>query len=148
MAHLSKKSIYKAADFFLSVFIPLLVGGLIYFWTRSHSLPFLYWIDKAFSLKPVRKLQFPDWVTFHLPDGLWTFAFCSFILIIWRRRIDKQSLLWLIVSFLVAIVLELTIGTFDFKDLWFIIAGGLLAVAIHPGNKFFITNKTKLHVHN
>lgn len=131
------------ADLGLTVATPLLLGGLIYYWTRQHSIRFLLWFDQQLNLRPVTKLHLPTWVSFHLPDGLWTFAFSSLLLILWRRRIDKESFLWLCLPLVTAIVLELTFGTFDYQDLWFILAGGLLPFVTYPQNQFLLTQKIK-----
>lgn len=142
MRHFMKRQPRIWADLILTVATPLLLGGLIYYWTRPHSILFLSWFDRQLSLKPITKLQPPAWATFHLPDGLWTYAFSSLLLILWRRRIDKESIAWLCIPLLTAVILELTFGTFDFQDLWFILAGGLLPFVAHPNNKFLITQKT------
>jgi hypothetical protein len=131
-------------DLALTVATPLLMGGLIYYWTRQHSIHFLSWFDQQLNLRPVARLHLPTWMTFHLPDGLWTFSFSSLLLIVWQRRIDNESILWLSLPLVTAIVLEITFGTFDFQDLWFILGGGLLPFVAHPKNQFLLTQKIKI----
>ncbi|MEI6266089.1 MAG: hypothetical protein WCP74_13395 [Sphingobacteriia bacterium] len=143
-----KKTLNIWIDFLLTVTIPLFLGWFIYYWTRQHSIHFLSWIDQQLNMRPVTKLHLPSWVTFHLPDGLWTFAFCSLLLILWRRRIDIESIVWLSIPLLTAVFLEFSIGTFDIKDLLFILLGGLLAFIAHPKNKFYSLKKINQNEQN
>jgi hypothetical protein len=75
--------INKVSDILLNVFLPLLLGGLIYL--VADSATFL----------PVKN---------YFPDGLWAYSFLSAILILWNRSLNY---FWIGLSFLVAICFEL-----------------------------------------
>lgn len=135
-------------DLLLTVATPLILGVMIYYFTRSHSIFFLSWFDHLINLKAFPALKLPAWVMFHLPDGLWTFAFSSMMLIIWKHHIDRESIGWVLFPLAIGVILELIIGTFDVQDLWFILAGGLIPLIAHPYNKYSITQKNRNNEEN
>ena len=57
----------KVYDSLLNVFLPLLVGL------------FIYWMDG--------RLKVPTVIRYHVPDGVWAYAFTSCMLIVWERKI-------------------------------------------------------------
>lgn len=113
-------------DSFAFVFLPLLLGAFIYYYTRPHSIYFLSWIDTLTQSEKIFKIGLPYWVVYHLPDGLWAFAFTSFFFIIWERKVSKKNIIWLLMPLVSAVLLEVSYGTFDFIDLCFVIIGGSL----------------------
>lgn len=120
---------------FIGVFSPLLIGGVIYYLTRSNTIYFLNWIDR---ISPFERPQmtFSETITYNLPDGLWSFALTNLLLIIWGCEINKKTCFWLIISLLIGVSFELFYGTFDYKDLFFILAGAIIPI--------FLTYKFKL----
>lgn len=124
-------------DLFLFVFFPLLLGMFIYYFTRPHSIYFLSWIDYIFPLQKTEKILLPYWVVYHLPDGLWAFAFSSVFLIIWERKVNQKNIIWLLTPLIIAIFLEIRYGTFDYTDLCFIIIGGVLPLLYIIVTQFF-----------
>ena len=70
----------------LFVYLPIILGVLIYIFFRSKSL-FYFYFFKLFNLDiyiiAARKYVFlhrkliPNWVIYSLPDGLWIFSFGS-----------------------------------------------------------------------
>jgi len=100
------------------VFIPLVVGALIYSIARDESIYFIQFFRLNFS-----KINLPYWIQYHLPDGLWAFAFSSLIAIIWQEVRSKGYYAWLAVLILVSVALEVFYGTFDWIDLVFILGG-------------------------
>lgn len=121
---LLKKQLIK--DLFLFVFFPLLLGMFIYYFTRPHSIYFLSWINYIFPSQIIPEIQLPYWVVYHLPDGLWTFAFTSVFLIIWEQKLNRKNIFWLLTPLVISATLEISYGTFDLIDLCFIIIGGSL----------------------
>lgn len=112
---------------------PLILGGLIYIAFRSQNLKMFTWfnnvgLDKlilAIRISTVTRINFPKWVVYNLPDGLWI---CSAILInavIWNSKINTRNLIWYLTIPLIAILAEffqrfnLISGTYDFLDLIF-----------------------------
>ena len=73
----------KVYDSFLNVILPLLAGVLI------------YWADG--------RLQIPRVIRYHLPDGLWAYAFVSCLLIVWERKIHWP---WIIGAMALCVVYE------------------------------------------
>lgn len=113
-------------DLLAFVFLPLLLGAFIYYYTRPHSIYFLSWIDNIFQSETTSKFQLPYWIVYHLPDGLWAFAFSSVFLIIWERKVNQKNIIWLLTPLIIATFLEIKYGTFDFTDLCFVIIGSSL----------------------
>ena len=133
----------KLNDILCNVILPLFLGGLIYYFTRQHSIFFLSYFDRLLNLHHTYHLELPPWTTYNLPDGLWTFSFSSILLIIWKRHINLQNLLWLLTPLTIAVFLEFTFGTFDKIDLFYILVGGLLPFFIHSQNKFSFKQKVQ-----
>jgi hypothetical protein len=70
-------------DGFLNVFIPLLAGLLIYRTEQYFRIPAL--------------------IRYHLPDGLWAYAFGSCMLIVWERKIHWP---WIVGAMAISVVYE------------------------------------------
>ena len=74
----------RVVDSFLNVILPLLAGV------------FIYWGDK--------RLHIPTVIRYHLPDGLWAYAFTSCMLIVWERKIHW---LWISGVMMLSVVYEI-----------------------------------------
>ena len=74
----------KAFDGFLNVFLPLLAGA------------FIYWADG--------RLKIPTVIRYHVPDGVWAYAFASCMLIVWERKIHWP---WISGVMIISVVYEL-----------------------------------------
>jgi len=136
------KSIY--AYIVCNIFIPLILGGYIYVFYRSINLNFWNWLnnysylislfrDTEFSF--VKSINLPNWVIFNLPDGLWSYAFCSFFFWGWKEKLSK-SIIYFIPPFGIPLFLELlqltpfVSGTFDMVDLYYSIIGFTLSYIV------------------
>ncbi|WHT40189.1 hypothetical protein QNH98_06100 [Myroides sp. mNGS23_01] len=110
------KSISKTGFWF--VFLPLLLGSLIYVMARDSSIYFLQFL-------PIKgyKIELPYWVQYHLPDGLWAFTFSALVALVWEDVQSTGYYVWLGVLVTVSIGLEVFYGTFDWYDLVFILIG-------------------------
>ena len=130
---------------FLSI-LSILFGGVIYIAFRSSSIILFKWIDYIMLIDPVENLRIvtlpyneylPDWFLYSLPDGLWMFSYSCIVLVIWKRKITKYSLLWLLSLPMISILLEVLQyydyfnGTFDIIDIVFFIFGSLLPILIN-----------------
>jgi hypothetical protein len=129
LERISSSRIFFAVSIFLSVIIPLLTGALIYMLSRERSIYFLRILPLHFE-----KISLPDWVKFNLPDGLWAFSFSSLISIVWKNSSEKNYYLWLIIISILSLLLEILYGTFDSKDILFVLAGLLIPVLIRNKN--------------
>jgi hypothetical protein len=104
-------------DLFLNCFSPLFFGNLVYFFSGSISL-FSFLKD-------------------HVADGLWAYAFCSALLIVWNRKILPG---WISAAFLSAVIFELlqylhfVPGTSDLYDVFTYFLCFVLALVL---NHFF-----------
>lgn len=147
MRHFMRNTLSFKKDLLLTVITPLIVGATIYFLTRPHSIKFLRWVDTTFQISSFKSLTVPSWIKFNLPDGLWTFAFLSFILIIWQRQIHICNAGWIMFPIAIAIILEFFYGTFDPLDICAIIVASFLSL-LHPKNKYFLTIKHDINVQN
>jgi hypothetical protein len=74
----------KLCDGSLNVFLPLLAGLLIY-----RAEPYM---------------RIPAWIRYHIPDGLWAYAFASCMLIVWDRRIHWP---WIIAAMTLSVLYEI-----------------------------------------
>ena len=134
---------------FLSIF-SILFGGFIYIAFRSSSIILFKWIDYIVLIDPVENLRIvtlpykeylPDWFLYSLPDGLWMFSYSCIVLVIWKRKITKYSLLWLLSLPMISILFEVLQyydyfnGTFDIIDIIFYIFGSLLPILINKKTK-------------
>ena len=130
---------------FLSI-LSILFGGVIYIAFRSSSIILFKWIDYIVLIDPVENLRIvtlpykeylPDWFLYSLPDGLWMFSYSCIVLVIWKRKITKYSLLWLLSLPMISILFEVLQyydcfnGTFDIIDIIFYIFGSLLPILIN-----------------
>jgi hypothetical protein len=100
------------------VLVPLSVGTFIYWAARPTVLAFSF-----YDFSPLSWSKYlPNWVLFNLPDGLWSYAFVSFTLILWQNNTSLSAKFWIMTAFLLGIVLEIgqyfgfISGTFDWLD--------------------------------
>lgn len=128
------------------VFLPLLIGGLIYLFFRPQSLllyklfPFTQ-IPKTFLnetaplLLPRLRIHLPDWVVFSLPDALWSFSGSHYLKSI---KASQKVCIWFFPAIGAgAEILQLTSwfpGTFDLLDLFFI---GLFMIFFYFQHAYF-----------
>ena len=130
---------------FLSI-LSIVFGGVIYIAFRSSSIILFKWIDYIVFTDLVENFRqitlpytecLPDWFLYCLPDGLWMFSYSSIVLVIWKQRITKYSLLWLLSLPIISIMFEVLQyydyfqGTFDILDIIFYILGSLLPILIN-----------------
>ena len=130
---------------FLSI-LSILLGGVIYIAFRSSSIILFKWIDYIVLIDPVENLRIvtlpykeylSEWFLYSLPDGLWMFSYSCIVLVIWKRKITKYSLLWLLSLPMISILFEVLQyynyfnGTFDIVDIFFFLMGSLLPILIN-----------------
>jgi hypothetical protein len=103
------------SDLTLNIFLPLILGGLIYL------------LADNFVTIP--------WIHYYIPDGLWAYAFASAILIIWQR---KLNLLWLLLMLIVNVFFEwmqfkaIIPGTGDLADIFIYLLFFMIALLFNP----------------
>jgi hypothetical protein len=134
---------------FLSI-LTILLGGVIYIAFRSSSIILFKWIDYIVLIDPVENLRIvtlpykeylSKWFLYSLPDGLWMFSYSCIVLVIWKRKITKYSLLWLLSLPMISILFEVLQyynyfnGTFDIVDIFFFLMGSLLPILINKKMK-------------
>ena len=132
----------------LFVYLPIILGVLIYIFFRSKSL-FYFYFFKLFNLDiyiiAARKYVFlhrkliPNWVIYSLPDGLWIFSFGSALFLDLKNYVKKLILFCFV--FFMTIVFEYIqfyygghgslFGTFDRSDLTCFSIGFILCIAIN-----------------
>jgi hypothetical protein len=129
-----KLSENRAFRFLLTVLLPLAAGVLIYLFCSPSTRYF-------FQFFPEPSVHFPlwNWVSFSLPDGLWTFSFVSFALIIFHEKNLARNV-FICVALLAGPFLELLQlfhfipGTFDVTDVLLQFVAG--AAALFCGRSF------------
>lgn len=128
----------------LFVLMPIIVGGLIYLLTRPDSLLMFDWLKKiglAENIAIIRsKLKINDllqnWIIYNSPAWIWTFSLTVLLGIIWNYKINKDSLIILLIPSFLGILFEilqktkLINGTFDFIDLFLYLIGGISGLLI------------------
>jgi len=124
--------------------MPIIVGGLIYLLTRPDSLLMFDWLKKiglAENIAIIRsKLKINDllqnWIIYNSPAWIWTFSLTVLLGIIWNYKINKDSLIILLIPSFLGILFEilqktkLINGTFDFIDLFLYLIGGISGLLI------------------
>jgi hypothetical protein len=127
----------------LIMMLPLLFGSVIYILLRPDEPVFFYWF-KMIGLEHwlnllrnnalISSLNFPDWVIYSLPNGLWAFA-CSFIImVIWNGNKSLLKYFWFAALSLLVLGFELLQlsgmlpGTFCIEDLLLGAAGITLGI--------------------
>lgn len=109
----------RVLDILLNVGLPLLMGYGVYRWGKA--------------------LTTHSFVNNYLADGLWAYAFCSALLIVWNRKISKG---WLFVGLLTSILFEglqylhLLTGT---GDLWDVAVYFIFAALALWANRYFLS---------
>jgi hypothetical protein len=111
------------------VFLPIIIGGLIYVLFRSDSLLMFKWFEFLglsnivyIVRESVTNINLFDWVIYSLPDGLWVYSFATCLIILWNEN-KSYLFLFLIIPFLLGPGVEilqffnLFKGTFDLMDL-------------------------------
>ncbi|WP_374075176.1 hypothetical protein [Bdellovibrio bacteriovorus] len=86
----------------------------------------------------------PDWMVYCAPNGLWMFAYVSFISLPWAGKFSVGSVSWCLVLIFISVVSEylqlyqIIPGTFDVLDIIFYMAGAAVGgfFAFH-GGKFW-----------
>jgi hypothetical protein len=104
----------KLIYLFISFFF-LFIGIIIYFLYRENSI--LYIKDWRFTIE---NNIFTSFIIYNIPDGLWFLSGLFLIRSVWfseKSICDIYSIIFL----LIAIIMEIIIGTFDIIDLLVII---------------------------
>ena len=124
----------------------LIIGGLIYVLFRVESLKMFKFFDLFSIGTQIDKIRvytipyseyLPNWFLFSLPDGLWIFSYTSLVLYIWKNKLKKENIFWVLIVPFISIFSELgqifniIPGTFDLIDLIFYLMGFLLPFFIY-----------------
>ncbi len=121
------------------VILPLALGALPYLFLRKDAPVFVIAIQKLlrnyfdfdFSQHQAIRLDSNwDWVVYNLPDALWAFSLTSFIVLATRTDSRNTKLLYLFASIAIMLVLEITVGTFDWLDLAAMFIGSCTSIAL------------------
>lgn len=141
-------------NYFFNVFLPLVLGCLIYVCFRVESMVMFKWFEllkinnftstirgSTSFIKPF----LPNWFLYSLPDGLWIYAFTSALIILWNGEKTFWILLPLSIGFFLEVGQALNIinGTFDILDLIFTIVAFALSILFFK-HKFNKNDKTIL----
>lgn len=117
------------------VLMPLLLGGFIYLAARPTALTFVNYSPFLWTKSLL------NWVVYNLPDGLWSYAFMSFTLILWQKNDSLNAKLWLIIAFSLGVSLEIgqyfhvISGTFDWFDILTYLIFNLISIVQFNANK-------------
>ena len=120
-------------------FFPLVLGGLIYLYTRDIDI--LYF-TKWFGAIIVPKIFLPTWVRFNLPDFLWLYSFTSAYFIAYKNEQLLRGRFWKAIIPIIAFASEfmqsynIIPGTYDDLDLM-AYATAFIAVTIIQNNQIY-----------
>lgn len=124
----------------ITLFLPVVLGGLIYIIFRTERLLMFHWFgylklsDEINLIKNLRNIySFPCWFIYSLPDGLWVFSYTALSLEIWKLSITRHSFFWIFSIPVMAVLSEflqlfkIIPGTFDLIDVMFYLLGIILS---------------------
>jgi len=128
----------------LFVVLPILFGGLIYILTRQDSLLMFDWFNKIGIGENIASLRYENnlenylqnWIIYNSPAWIWTFSLTVLLGIIWNYRVDKESILILLIPIILGVVYEISQkkeiinGTFDSVDIICYIIGGFSGIIL------------------
>jgi hypothetical protein len=103
------------------VLIPMGMGIIIYLFFRDKDVLILH--EHIPNLPNYNFKGLSNFCRYNLPDGLWLYASCMAMSIIWQQRINKHSLFWIICIPILAFStegaqwIEPSFGTFDICDM-------------------------------
>lgn len=118
---------------FYHIFMPILIGGLIYTLFRTDTLlvfRFYEFLQVDGLIRDIRshtmQWEITNFVKYSLPDGLWVYAFTYFLASLWKFDDSggKGKYLFMTIPLLSGVGVEISqlyfvsIGTFDFHDLF------------------------------
>ena len=128
----------------LHIFLPLLVGGLIYACWRDYTLPMFRWFELIGVGPVVQQLRvttmplqagLPSWVEYSLPDAMWVYALTAFMALVWKGTNFRVRVIWISAGLLLGAGSELgqlagyVPGSFDASDFFLcVFAAGLALV--------------------
>jgi len=121
------------------VLFPLFIGGFIYLLSRPDSLIMFDWIRKIGLSENIAilrsKMNITDLlnkrIIYNSPAWIWTFSLTVLLGIIWNYRINKESVLILLIPLMLGVTSEIfqkvgfINGTFDYVDLFLYMIGGI-----------------------
>ena len=132
----------RGVYFFAHVLVPVAIGASIYVGWRSTDILVFDWIDAIggsdLIVRP--KTELPFWVLYALPDGLWVYAYTSWMLLIWRRpSLWVWSGLILAVGAEVGQLMGFVSGTYSLLDVAFYVGGFCLSRVLYAQATFVDT---------
>jgi hypothetical protein len=142
-----QSSRHSIQEFLLHVFLPLIVGGMIYLSFREKSLLMFHWTKWAGQLHFINASRsalsniesfVPLWVIYSLPDALWVYAITAFMVLMWRNTSGPWKVFWIALGPILGVGAELgqslriVSGTFDFSDLLLCSSAALAAIILVP----------------
>lgn len=119
--------------------MPLALGALPYLLLRKDASVFIVALQELlrnyFELDLIHRQVLNldsnlHWVVYNLPDALWAFSLTSFVLLSTRTDSRNTKLFYLSICILMMLVLEITVGTFDWLDLAAMLIGVGISIAI------------------
>lgn len=127
------------SKYFFYVILPILFGTLPYILLRKDAAIFIVTVKEKFKKyfeieinhHQVFRLESNwDWVIYNLPDAFWAFSLTSFIILSTRTDSQKIQSLYLLIIIVMMLILEITVGTFDWLDLLAMFSGFITSILI------------------
>ena len=127
------------------VFVPMLLGGLIYIFYRPLNLKMFSWftslklLDSILQIRELiykNSINLPKWIVYSLPNALWVFSGIITFQFIWQENIT-QLVFWVSLFSFISVMFELLQlgniipGNFAICDIVLIIMSIILANIYH-----------------
>jgi hypothetical protein len=142
----ASKYLYTTTAPALIYFLPVILGGLIYFVLMPGSIIFYSWLEYFNVYNPIYILRlnlpsyipyFPNWFIYSLPNGLWAFSYTAIIVTLWSKRTESIKYFWFSTIPIICMGYEamqymgVIRGAFCFTDLSFCFLGMILGLTIY-----------------
>lgn len=140
------KYLYTTIAPALIYFLPVILGGFIYFLLRPGSIIFYSWLEYFNVYNTIYNLRlaipsylffFPNWFIYSLPNGLWAFSYTAIIVTFWATRTEIVKYFWFSTIPIICMGYEamqymgVIKGTFCLTDLSFCFLGMILGLTIY-----------------
>jgi len=115
--------------------VPLIVGMIIYLFFRKDNILIFDLLN--FNASKNLFFELPRLINSYLTDFLWIFSFTSLMLYIWRKNLNLNNFIWIVLPLIFAIIFEflqkqgIVNGTYDKFDILTYILGNFIAIIIN-----------------
>jgi len=132
----------------IHVVLPVAIGSYVYVAYRDSQLLLFTWANMANLgefvdiVRHYKLCRYPveNFALYCAPNGLWVYSFTACLLLIWKQKISKENISWILLPMFLGIgsecgqLLKVVPGTFDAWDLSAYIIFGVAAIYLLTKN--------------